>query len=287
MTSLLYILLYSLIAAILFAILLKKSIVYIPAEYEWVIERYNKFHRIARPPFAFVFFDPYFDRIRKKIFMRGDTHEITVGRAYTKDRVSVDVYAKIYFKVVDAYKATYEIPDYFAGIERQAKSYIRAKVATMIVDELLTGRGLVKAHTEELLTKDMESWGLHLSAVEITNVEIPEELKKALEDKAIAEKQAKADMIRAENALKVAKKEAETHKIKLEEKIHMIEELAKVNPSKDSNMPINILLGEKYIDALAKLSKSDSSKFVVYPSDLQKSLKGLFTMSAMKEDSDD
>ena len=271
----------------LIVLLIKKSIAYIPPEEEWIIERYNKYHRTEKPPFALIFFDPIFDRIRKKLFMRGDTLDIVVGKAYTKDKANTDVSAKIYFKVVDPVKATYKIPNYFAGIERQAKAYIRGKVGQMDIDTVLTGRKLIKEFTEEPLRKDLESWGLELSTVEITNVKIPEELEKALENKAVAEKQAKAEMIKAENALKVAKKHAETHKIKLEEKIHTLEALAKANPTKDANMPINYLLGEKYLEALQSLSKSDSSKFVVYPSDLQKSLKGLFTMSAVKEDTDD
>jgi len=287
MTTLLYILLYAIIAAGIVLFILKKSIVYIPAEEEWIIERYNKFHRIAKPPFAFVLFDPIFDRIRKKVYIRGDKIEIKDMKVYTKDKVLIGVSANIFFKVEDSYKATYNIPDYKGGIERQAKAHIRYIIGTMELENVILGRKEIKKYTEEHLKKDLHPWGVKLLAVEISDIEIPKEVQKALENKAIAIRQKKADMIKAQSAYEVAKKQAETHKIKLEEKIHTLEELAKVNPTGDANMPINFLLGEKYLEALESLSTSNSSKFVVYPSDLQKSLKGLFTMKAIKEESDD
>ncbi len=287
MTAFVYILIYAFIAAIIVVIILKKSIVYIPAEEEWIIERYNKYHRTAKPPFAFVLFDPIFDRIRKKIFIRGDKLEIKDMKVYTNDKVSVGVSAIIYFKVIDSHKATYEIPDYKTGIIRQAKGHIRYKIGTMVLEDAILGRKDIKKYAEKHLGEDITPWGISLAAVEISEVDIPEEVQKALENRAIAERQKKADMIKAQSAYEVAKKNSETHKIKLEEKIHTLEELSKVNPTGDANMPMNFLLGEKYLEALGSLSSSDSSKFVVYPSDLQKSLKGLFTMNAIKEDSDD
>jgi len=287
MTTMLYILLYALFAAGIIFLVLKKSIVYIPAEEEWIIERYNKYHRTAKPPFAFVLFDPIFDRIRKKVFMRGDTIEIKDMKIYTSDKVLVGVSTILYFKVIDSYKATYEIPNYKAGITRQAKGHIRSKIGTMILEDAILGRKEIKKFTEEHLSKDLEPWGVKLLAVEISDIDVPKEIQRALENKAIAIRQKTADMIKAQSKYEVAKKHAETHKIQLEEKIHTIEELSKVNHTGDANMPINLLLGEKYLEALQSLSKSDSSKFVVYPSDLQKSLKGLFTMNAIKEDRDD
>ncbi len=287
MSAVLYTLLTTIIIIGLIALIIKKSIVYIPAEYEWIIERYNKYHRTAKPPFALVLFDPYFDRIRKKVFIRGDTIEIKDMKIYTSDKVLIGVSTIIYFKVVDSYKATYEIPNYLAGITRQAKGHIRSKIGTMILEDAILGRKDIKKFTEEHLSKDLEAWGVQLLAVEISDIDVPKEIQKALENKAIAIRQKTADMIKAQSAYEVAKKHAETHKIKLEEKIHTIEELSKVNHTGDASMPINYLLGEKYIEALKSLSSSESSKFVVYPSDLQKSLKGLFTMSAIKEDTDD
>jgi regulator of protease activity HflC (stomatin/prohibitin superfamily) len=287
MTTLLYILLYALIAAGLVFFILKKSIVYIPAEEEWIIERYNKYHRTAKPPFAFVLFDPIFDRIRKKVFMRGDKSEIKGMKIYTSDKVLIGVSAIIYYKVINSHDATYKIPDYKGGVERQAKGHIRYKIGTMILEDAILGRKDIKKFTEEHLAKDLDAWGVKLLAVEISDIDVPKEIQKALENKAIAIRQKTADMIKAQSKYEVAKKNAETHKIKLEEKIHTIEELSKVNHTGDANMPINLLLGEKYLEALQSLSSSDSSKFVVYPSDLQKSLKGLFTMNAIKEDNDD
>jgi len=287
MTALLYILLYALFAIGIVALILKKSIVYIPAEEEWIIERYNKYHRTAKPPFAFVLFDPIFDRIRKKIFMRGDKLIINDMKIYTNDKVLVGVNANIYFKVTDSFKATYEIPDYKGGIDRQAKAQIRYKLGNMVLEDAILGRKDIKKFTEKHLSEDLDSWGVKLLAVEISDIDVPKDIQRALENKAIAIRQKTADMIKAQSAYEVAKKHAQTHKIKLEEKVHTLEELAKVNHSGDANMPVNFLLGEKYLEALQSLSSSDSSKFVVYPSDLQKSLKGLFTMSAIKEDTDD
>jgi len=284
MTPMLYLLLYILFIVGVIFLVLKKSIVYIPAEEEWIIERYNKYNRTAKAPFAFVLFDPIFDRIRKRVFMRGDKIEINNMKIYTNDKVLVGVSANIFFKVTNSYMATYEIPDYKGGIERQAKTHIRSKIGNMILEDVILGRKDIKKYTEEHLSEDVEKWGVKLLAVEISDVDVPKDIQKALEDKAIAIRQKTADMIKAQSAYEVAKKHAETHKIKLEEKIHTLEELSKVNHTGDASMPINYLLGEKYLEALQSLSSSDSSKFVVYPSDLQKSLKGLFTMNAIKED---
>ncbi len=289
MTATLYILLYAVIIIGIVALILKKSIVYIPAEEEWIIERYNKYHRTAKPPFAFVLFDPIFDRIRKKIFMRGDQVQIKNMQIYTNDKVLVGASANIFFKVENSYDATYNTPNYKGGIERQAKAHIRYKIGTMVLEDTILGRKDIKKYTHEHLISDLKdnAWGVKLLAVEISDIDVPKEIQRALENRAIAIRQKNADMIKAQSAYEVAKKHAETHKIKLEEKVHTLEELAKVNQSGDANMPVNFLLGEKYLEALQSLSSSDSSKFVVYPSDLQKSLKGLFTMNAIKEDNDD
>jgi regulator of protease activity HflC (stomatin/prohibitin superfamily) len=287
MTATLYILLYAVIIIGIVALILKKSIVYIPAEEEWIIERYNKYHRTAKAPFAFVLFDPIFDRIRKKIFMRGDKIVIKDIKIYTNDKVLIGVSANIFFKVVSSYDATYNVPDYKGIIERQAKAHMRYKIGTMVLEDTILSRKDIKKYTQEQIEADLKKWEIKILTVEISDINVPKDIQRALENRAIAIRQKNADMIKAQSAYEVAKKQAETHKIKLEEKVHTLEELTKVNQSGDANMPVNFLLGEKYLEALQSLSSSDSSKFVVYPSDLQKSLKGLFTMNAIKEDNDD
>jgi len=270
----------------------------IPQGQVWIIERLGKFNRVSKPGIRIVWFHPFYERIRKKVIIKEQILDVPNLEVITKDNVLVTINAVSFIKVKEPKKATYEIINYERGILTLVKTSIRSIVGNMKLDEALTNREKIKNILKSKIIEDAHRWGIDVSLVEIVDLHPSESMRKAMEKQATAERerraleitangQKNAEILKAEGHLEVAKIHAKAHEIEAAASAHALKEIENVNRTGDAQMPMNYILGEKYLDTLQSLSKSENSKFVVYPADLQKSMKGFLSMGALNPNQGD
>lgn len=279
------------VIAIIFAYF---NIKVVPQGEAWIIERLGKFHRVSKPGIRMIVFHPFYEKVRKKVIIKEQILDVPNLEVITKDNVLVTMNAVAFIKVKDPKNATYAIVNYQQGILTLVKTSIRSIVGNMKLDEALTNREKIKNILKTKIIEDTHRWGINISLVEIVDLHPSASMQKAMEKQATAERERRAveitaigektaEILKAEAHLEVAKIHAQAHHIKVEASAHALKEIDGVNNTGDSNMPLNYILGEKYLDTLKSLSGSDNSKFVVYPADLQKSLKGFLSLGALNQ----
>jgi len=276
---------------ILLFFLYKFTIKIVPQGEVWIIERLGKYNRIAKPGFRIILFHPFYEKIRKRVIIKEQIIDVPNLEVITKDNVSVTINAVTFIKIMEPKLATYEIVDYQRGIVTQVKTAIRSIVGTMKLDEALSNRDKIKNILKEKIIEDAARWGIDIKSVEIVDLHPSESMQKAMEKQATAERERRAleikangekqaKILKAEAELEVARMHAEAEKIMMDEIVHSIKELSKsAGEDLDGSAPMNFLLGKNYIKAMKELSKSDNSKVVVYPADIQKAIQGLFNIN--------
>jgi len=260
----------------------------VPQGEVWIIERLGQYNRTAKPGFRLIWFHPFYEKIRKKIIIKEQILDVPNLDVITKDNVSVTINAVSIIKITQPQKATYAIVDYNRGIVTQVKTAIRSIIGTMKLDEALANRDRIKNDLKAKVEEDAARWGIDIKTVEIVDLQPSDSMQKAMEQQATAERERRAleikangekvaKILAAEADLEVAKMHAESEEIIMKEITHSIKELRdSAGDELTGDASMNFLLGKKYISALKDMSKSDNSKVVVYPADIQKTLHGLF-----------
>ncbi len=279
-----------LIILLILIIFLSLTVNIIPQGEVWVIERLGKFHRISKPGIRIILFHPFYERIRKKVSTKDQIIDVPNLDVITKDNVMITMNAVAFIKVTNPFDAVYGIVDYQKAILNLVKTSLRAIVGNMKLDEALSSREKIKGTLKHKIIDDVVSWGVTIRTVEIVDLLPSPSMQKAMEKQATAERERRAleikangekmaKILEAEAELEVAKKNAEAQEILAKSSAFAIEKIKEISKSDSEEMPLNFLLGEKYLDTLKNLSNSENSKFVVYPADLQNAIKGLFNLS--------
>jgi len=131
----------------------------------------------------------------------------------TRDNVSVQVSAVVYFRVVDSNKAVVEVEDFKFATSQMSQTTLRSVVGQHELDDLLSAREKLNDLIQEILDKQTEPWGIKVSNVEIKNVDLTEELKRAMARQAEAERERRAKVINALGEFQAAEKLVEAARL--------------------------------------------------------------------------
>ena len=131
---------------------------------------------------------PLIDKMRK-VDLRTVTLDVPPQEVITKDNVSVKVSAVVYFRVIDANKAVIEVEDYFFATSQLAQTTLRSICGQAELDELLSEREKLNSKIQAILDQDTEPWGVKVSKVEIKEIDLPDEMKRAMAKQAEAERE--------------------------------------------------------------------------------------------------
>ncbi len=148
---------------------------------------------------------PYFQWMRKVDF-RTVTLPIPPQKIITKDNVSVDISAVAYFKIVDAIKSIVAIENVMQAINQIAQTTVRNIVGRFQLDEVLSERDAINKEIGTVLDTHTEPWGVVVSVVEIKDIELPENMQRAMAKQAEAEREKRSKIIAAEGELLAAEK---------------------------------------------------------------------------------
>jgi len=192
---------------IVFVIILAASAIKILREYErGVIFRLGRLIGAKGPGIFFII--PGIDKMLR-ISLRTITLDIPPQDVITRDNVSIKVNAVVYFRVVDPNKAVVEVENYLYATSQLAQTTLRSVVGQMELDELLAQREKINIQLQDILDKHTEPWGIKVALVETKQVDLPEEMRRAIARQAEAERERRAKIIHAEGESQAAEKLAQ------------------------------------------------------------------------------
>jgi regulator of protease activity HflC (stomatin/prohibitin superfamily) len=181
------------------------SSIQILSEYErGVIFRLGKLLPQPKGPGVILVFRPI-DRI-VRLSLRTLVHDVPPQDVITRDNVSVKVSAVVYFRVIDPRKAIVEVENYLYATSQLSQTTLRSVLGQAELDDLLAQRDRLNQQLQHILDNETEPWGIKVSAVEVKNVDLPQEMQRAMARQAEAERERRAKIIHAEGELQASEK---------------------------------------------------------------------------------
>lgn len=155
---------------------------------------------------------PYIDRM-VRVDLRTVTLDVPPQDIITRDNVSVKVSAVVYFRVVDAIKAIIDVADFHFATSQLAQTTLRSVCGQGDMDNLLAERDEINDRIQSILDKDTEPWGVKVSKVEVKEIDLPEEMRRAMAKQAEAERERRSKIINAEGEFQASQRLAEAAEI--------------------------------------------------------------------------
>jgi regulator of protease activity HflC (stomatin/prohibitin superfamily) len=244
-------LLFSPMAILVLAIILVMMGFNVLREYERaVIFRWG---RLARGIFGgngpgVVVIIPLIDKM-VRVSLRTVTMDVPPQDVITKDNVSVKVNAVIYFRVVDQQKAIVEVEDYLYATSMMAQTTLRSVLGQSQLDDLLSKREEINADLQRIIDLQTEPWGVKVSAVEVKNVDLPQEMQRAIARQAEAERERRAKVIHAEGEFQAAQRLADAASVISQNpaalQLRFLQTLVEISAEKNSTtifpVPIDVI----------------------------------------------
>jgi regulator of protease activity HflC (stomatin/prohibitin superfamily) len=159
-----------------------------------------------------IFVVPIIERA-SRIDLRTVTLEIPAQDVITKDNVTVKVSAVLYFRVLDPSKAVTEVRDYLFATLQLAQTTLRSVGGQTDLDDLLSQRDRLNAKIQEIIDQQTEPWGIKVMLVELKNIDLPQDMQRAIAAQAEAERERRAKVIAAEGEYQAAQRLAEAAEI--------------------------------------------------------------------------
>jgi len=148
---------------------------------------------------------PFVDRMIV-IDMRISAEQVPPQDVITRDNVSVKVNAVIYFRVLQADKAFLQVTDFLFATSQFAQTTLRSVLGQVDLDDLLSQRDKINRQLQEIIDRHTEPWGVKVTAVEVKQVDLPEEMRRAMAKQAEAERERRSKIIAAEGELQASEK---------------------------------------------------------------------------------
>ncbi|MFT6164215.1 MAG: regulator of protease activity HflC (stomatin/prohibitin superfamily) [Zhongshania aliphaticivorans] len=268
--------------AILVIITLMKGVRTVPQGYKHIVQRLGKYHVTLNPGLNFII--PYIDDVAYKLTTKDIVLDIPSQEVITEDNAVIIANAVAYINIVAPEKAVYGVENYTFAIQNLVQTALRSIVGEMALDSALSSRDQIKAKLKAAISEDIADWGITLKTVEIQDINPSPTMQAAMEEQAAAERQRRAAVTKAEGEKQAAILEADGRLEASRRDAQAQVVLAKASGAAitliseavgNEELPVLYLLGEKYTEALLRLSSSNNAKTVVLPADLPQALRGI------------
>lgn len=202
-----------------------------------VVFRFGKIVSVKNPGLTWII--PYIEWMRK-VDLRTITLPVPPQKIITKDNVSVDISAVAYYQIIDPVKSIVAIENTMQAINQIAQTTVRNIIGRFQLDEVLSERDSINKEIRTVLDGHTEPWGVVVSVVEIKDIELPENMQRAMAKQAEAEREKRAKIIAAEGELLSSQKLAEAgdiigkHPIALQ--LRNLQTMAEISIEKNSTI---------------------------------------------------
>jgi regulator of protease activity HflC (stomatin/prohibitin superfamily) len=200
---------------------------------------------------------PIIDRM-VKVSLRTVVLDIPPQDVITKDNVTIKVNAVVYFRVIDPLKAIIDVENYLYATSQLAQTTLRSVLGQAELDDLLSHRDQLNEKLQEILDTHTESWGIKVSNVEVKNVDLPQEMQRAIARQAEAERERRAKIIGAEGEFQASTKLSEASDIlsrnPMALQLRYLQTLIEISTEKNSTIifPIPIDILKVFMEKLSK-----------------------------------
>jgi regulator of protease activity HflC (stomatin/prohibitin superfamily) len=255
-----------------------------------MVERLGKFHKLAHSGINFIW--PYLDKIRPFVMrqrvtsfvdLREQVMDFPPSSVITRDNVTMEVDAVLYYQITDPLKAVYEIADLGNAIVQLTVTSLRNVMGELALDETLTSRETVNTKLRDVLDEATDKWGVKVNRIELKNIEPPKEIQDAMAKQMKAERERRAVVTEAEGTKRSAileaegQREAAIAKAEGEKRSTILEAegvaearlkiaeaeaeaLKLVRGGLNEANPANYLIALKYLESLEKISDGQATK---------------------------
>ncbi|WP_299697316.1 SPFH domain-containing protein [Hydrocarboniphaga sp.] len=284
------------IVVLLFALVtLWKGIVTVPQGREYTVERFGKYRATFSPGLHWMI--PYVDGIGRKLSMMEQVLDVPSQEVITKDNAMVGVDGVVFFQVLDAAKAAYEVQNLEVAVMQLTMTNLRTVMGAMDLDELLSQRDHINAKLLNVIDGATTPWGLKVTRVEIKDIRPPADLVASMGRQMKAEREKRANILDAEGFRQAAilKAEGERNAEILAAEAQKISAVLEAEGRKEAAFrdaearersaqaeaeatrvvseairqgdvqAINYFVALKYVDALGKIATSPNEKLVLMP----------------------
>ncbi|MDK0678512.1 SPFH/Band 7/PHB domain protein [Clostridium perfringens] len=238
------------------------SIKVVNTGYVYVLERFGQFSKILEPGWHLVI--PFADFVRKKISTKQQILDIPPQYVITKDNVKIEIDNVIFYKVLNAKDAVYNIEDFKSGIVYSTITNMRNIVGNMSLDEVLSGRDKINLELLTIIDSITDAYGIKILSVEIKNIIPPAEIQDAMEKQMKAERDKRATILQAEGL-------KESQLLEAEGKARAIEEVSKaeaaaierINTSIIESGTNEVVIALKQVEALKEMAANPANKLIL------------------------
>ncbi len=273
-----------LVLLVLILVGVAKAVRMVPQGYEWTVERFGKYTATLDPGLHFLF--PVMQSIGRKINMMEQVLDVPSQDVITKDNAVVKVDGVVFFQVLDAAKAAYEVATLEIAILNLVMTNIRTAIGSLDLDESLSKRDEINAKVLVAVDAATHPWGLKVNRIELKDIQPPRDLVDSMARQMKAEREKRANILEAEGFRQAAilKAEGEKQSVILEaegqreaafraaearersaEAEAKATELVSNAISQGNVQAINYFVAQKYIEAFKALAEAPNQKFVLMP----------------------
>lgn len=275
---------------VLVLITLRYSVFIVPQSENWLIERLGRYNRKIEAGLHLLI--PFFEVVRHKVSIQEVQQPPDPINAITLDNVSISIQLAIFYRIIDSSKTMYRIADLKTGIKTIVNGTVRSVIGKTELDGVQSNRRHIAEEIESELQAVSDEWGIKLTRVEITEVEVDDQTKEAMQVQLNAERKRRgavteaegikqATQLQADAKLYSAEKEAAAKRILADAEAYAVTAVSKAI-SDGGNSAIEFEVKKLQAQAVQSLAVGNNSKIILVPSDVLSSLSGTIGKLANK-----
>ena len=275
---------FVLIVVVLAVLLVFKGVKTVPQGYQYTVERFGRFTKALTPGLNLIV--PFIDRVTGRVNMMEQVLDIESQSVISRDNAVIQADGVVFFQVLDAGKATYEVNKLDVAMQNLCLTNIRTVLGAMALDEILSNRDEINASLLKVVDAATDPWGVKVTRIEIKDLDPPADLVEAMSRQMKAERQKRADILeaegkrqseilRAEGEKQGAILEAEGRKEAAFRDAEARERLAEAEAKatqvvsdaikNGDTQAINYFVAQKYVEALQTIGTAENEKLVLLP----------------------
>jgi regulator of protease activity HflC (stomatin/prohibitin superfamily) len=256
----------------------------VPQGYQWTVERFGRYRITLHPGLRLII--PFADGIGRKLNVQETVLEIPSQTVISKDNASVTVDGIVFYQIMDASRAAYEVQNLTQALQNITMTNIRTAIGSLDLDETLSKRDEINDRLLRVLDTASQPWGIKITRVELKDVRPPDDVLQSMAKQLTADREKRAAILKAEGVKQAAILQAEGNKqaqvlaaegrlaaaqkdAEARERLAQAEakatELVSIAVSGGNVQALNYFVAQKYVEAMTQIGGSVNSKLVLLP----------------------